>query len=705
MSIEGSASRAAGSMVILLLVLPSTASAIEPPDAPLPEISAPDLVEKLKAARESYPSGLLEVEFDEEQDDNPDGPPRIVKLPGKIRFIGDGRRWRVDFDSMMKSGIAGELWPRRWSSGFDGSEPFRWSKERNLFVLGEAENEAQGYSPRALFFYPGGTQLESLSEPAEAISQRTVDGHRCYLVVTKYGKSSTETTISPRQGFLPVRQAWFHDGVMYLTYNMRDVREVAPGVWAPGQIFSLSRTGRPADGGEPRLISRRVSHIVRFEPGKTFAATAFRPEIPPRANVTDHRLGYSYRNDPWWPEISAFLRERFDWPLADLSALRVLATHSDARLEGRPAPPIKAATWLNSPPLDWQHLRGKATLVEFWTAHAYQCGQEMAALRRVYEALHPKGLEILSIHSPTDDLEAVRKFARDYRIPFPIVLDAAGTPGTTATAYGIQDQPCAFVVDHEGRVHELPTGAKDGSALVNGLLDLLEKAGVQDLPSIPENPGPTAQMIQALGKEFNQRVAAAPATGRIRGTVRDAAQRPIAGAKITAALRLTLLVHGVNATFEIHGRSAEAASDQDGRFEVPGLCKGTYAVTYTARGKAAVEERTTVAADLAPATDDATLDQGDAIEGIIRDAAGQPVAGAAVTPTFRRLRREGNTHTTTADVDAVTTDAAGRFRIERLRVGEYNLDVTARGFEPQTLEWIPAGSIDVKAALKRPKPM
>ena len=35
--------------------------------------------------------------------------------------------------------------------------------------------------------------------------------------------------------------------------------------------------------------------------------------------------------------------------------------------EGAPAPAIAGQTWINSPPLTLQDLRGRVVLVEFWT--------------------------------------------------------------------------------------------------------------------------------------------------------------------------------------------------------------------------------------------------------------------------------------------------------------------------------------------------
>jgi len=40
---------------------------------------------------------------------------------------------------------------------------------------------------------------------------------------------------------------------------------------------------------------------------------------------------------------------------------------ADAVSIGRPAPPISGDSWINSPPLNANDLKGRVVLVEFWT--------------------------------------------------------------------------------------------------------------------------------------------------------------------------------------------------------------------------------------------------------------------------------------------------------------------------------------------------
>ena len=213
-------------MLVFGVASPGASSAIhladagqagEPPDAPLPEITAKDLAAHLKSAWAGFDRGLLEIEFENTINTNwrfmmnqgkPDEQkPTIVKFPGRVRFHADGRLWRVEYDSMMPTSSNTKLRPDRWTSGFDGTQLFDWDIMRNEAKLGEARGYASMWRPRNQFWHRGEEfvqALETLSTGSEGtlkISQRTVDGFRCYVVERAYPKFSnkTEEIVSPRR--------------------------------------------------------------------------------------------------------------------------------------------------------------------------------------------------------------------------------------------------------------------------------------------------------------------------------------------------------------------------------------------------------------------------------------------------------------------------------------------------------------------------
>src|SRR6185369_2296725 len=104
---------------------------------------------------------------------------------------------------------------------------------------------------------------------------------------------------------------------------------------------------------------------------------------------------------------------------------------------------------------------------------------------------------------------------------------------------------------------------------------------------------------------------------RIEGTVRDAAGKPIEKALVLARLQGS----------DRQARTMTARSDANGRFTLDLPRPGTYFVRVEAPGLAAqtVERLAVPAAAMA-----LTLRKGGAIEGVVRDGRGKPVAGARV---------------------------------------------------------------------------
>ena len=297
-----------------------------------------------------------------------------------------------------------------------------------------------------------------------AIEQRVVDSSRCYVVkVGKHGaKWESEYIIAPKQGYLPISTAQFLNGKKYAWYDLHGVHEAAPGIWAPERIEYESLAIR--NDGASRLSHRRRIQIVSYQPRLVIPPDVFSFDIPYGEDVVDRRLGYAYHKDPWWPEAGAMLREKFGWPKPDLSPLRNLGTPTDKKIDGQPASPLAVAKWLNSQPLELAALRGKVVLLEFWNISTPFHRELVPPLRHIYATYHPAGLEMIAIHTPTDQPEEVRRFVREFGIEYPVAIDAPGRGlwGITAEAYGSRDRTCAFLIDPVGKVHSV---GSDGSTV------------------------------------------------------------------------------------------------------------------------------------------------------------------------------------------------------------------------------------------------
>ncbi|MGO9916722.1 MAG: carboxypeptidase regulatory-like domain-containing protein [Isosphaeraceae bacterium] len=721
---------AAGPVELVSFV--QSASAETQAGAPLPEITPAQLAAKIRESMSRYhDKGSLRIIFTETQDTNfkymmnqgkpAEQAPILVSFRGRARFESDGDRWRAEYDSMTTHSDSTRLSPDRWSAGYDGTQHYHWQVSRNQFILGESPLHTQQWAPRPLFWEKNETEglvrdLENTQRTvAVSIAQRLVEGLNCYvvegtgLVDPKWG---SETVISPSQGYLPIARKWTLRGKTYSSHKLQGVREIVPGIWTPERIEDESITVR--DDGTSRLASRRRIQVVEYQPRQVPPADRFALQIPYGVDVVNLPQGSSYYNDPWWPEIGAMLRQKFGWPKPDFSRLRSLGSSSKRNLDGQPAPPIRVAKWLSTKPMDLASLRGKVVLVEFGSIHDHYGPRYAPALRELYSVYHPAGLEILSIHAPAEDADEIRRFAQDYRLPYPVVMDEGnlGSPGTTAEAFGIRGRICAFLIDHEGKIHSAGKPTFKGGRVIETVVALLQKSGARDVKTVSlETPRLPDEALQEAAKLWSSKAGealAANPTGKIAGWIVDDQKRAVPGAQVQASLQFTMLSSAnpggyFNHTYRGVAPPLSTMTATDGRFAISGLCKGAYVLRINAPARAWSERKVFIGPDIDSALLEVVLDQGDSIAGQVRDPQGNPIAGATVTPTGRQ-HYEGDDLRYTAHgggPEGVKTDDAGRFRFEGLQEGRYIIEVKAAGFKDRELEPIRAGDEKVVVTLER----
>ena len=87
----------------------------------------------------------------------------------------------------------------------------------------------------------------------------------------------------------------------------------------------------------------------------------------------------------------------------------------------------QADRWINSEPLSVRDLRGKPTLVMFWTYGCYNCRNSIAWINEMHRRFAPLGLQVIGIHTPEFDHEkdaaTVARHTHEHGIEFPVMLD------------------------------------------------------------------------------------------------------------------------------------------------------------------------------------------------------------------------------------------------------------------------------------------
>jgi cytochrome c biogenesis protein CcdA/thiol-disulfide isomerase/thioredoxin len=143
-----------------------------------------------------------------------------------------------------------------------------------------------------------------------------------------------------------------------------------------------------------------------------------------------------------------------------------------------------AVTWLNSPPLSSQALRGKVLLIDFWTYSCINCLRTLPYLRGWATKYEPYGLVVIGVHTPEfafeKDLANVRRAVHELRITYPVALD-----NNYAIWQGFNNQywPAEYFIDADGRIRHHHFGEGDYEQSERIIQHLLIDAGYHNVPS------------------------------------------------------------------------------------------------------------------------------------------------------------------------------------------------------------------------------
>lgn len=114
---------------------------------------------------------------------------------------------------------------------------------------------------------------------------------------------------------------------------------------------------------------------------------------------------------------------------------------------GGPAPAYAAVT-LDGDSTSLAALRGEPVLLNVWATWCHPCRTEIPELERIHQAYAPRGLRLVgvSIDAGGED-EAVRGFAKEYGMTYPVWRDADSRVTTLFGAIGV---PATYLIDRDG---------------------------------------------------------------------------------------------------------------------------------------------------------------------------------------------------------------------------------------------------------------
>ncbi len=141
------------------------------------------------------------------------------------------------------------------------------------------------------------------------------------------------------------------------------------------------------------------------------------------------------------------------------------------------APELEIAQWLNTEePIALKDLRGKVVVIHAFQILCPGCVAhglpQATAIRATFDE---RDVAVLGLHSVFEHHavmtpQALKVFAHEYRLPFPIGIDMPGTSGPiprTMQAYGLRGTPSLLLIDrmgrlrlnHFGRIDDMRVGA------------------------------------------------------------------------------------------------------------------------------------------------------------------------------------------------------------------------------------------------------
>lgn len=173
------------------------------------------------------------------------------------------------------------------------------------------------------------------------------------------------------------------------------------------------------------------------------------------------------------------------------------------------APAWQTTAWLNTPkPLDLTQLRGKVVVLHAFQMLCPGCvTNAIPQARRAADLFADAPVAVIGLHTVFEHhavmgLDALKAFLYEYRVHFPVGIDAPGSEGDpiprTMRAYSMQGTPTTVVIDAQGRLRQQVFGAYDDLRLGADIGALLGEAERRPA-GLAEIAAPAAESCSAEG--------------------------------------------------------------------------------------------------------------------------------------------------------------------------------------------------------------
>jgi thiol-disulfide isomerase/thioredoxin len=129
--------------------------------------------------------------------------------------------------------------------------------------------------------------------------------------------------------------------------------------------------------------------------------------------------------------------------------------------------------------LEFEQLRGRVVLLDFWATWCAPCLAEMPRLKRLYAAYPREDFMLVGISLDGSDRRMFTSWLRRNRIGWPQVQDARGYNGDLARRFAVETLPVTLLFDRDGRLAHRDLR---GPRLESAIRALAEPATRRDTP-------------------------------------------------------------------------------------------------------------------------------------------------------------------------------------------------------------------------------
>ncbi len=141
-----------------------------------------------------------------------------------------------------------------------------------------------------------------------------------------------------------------------------------------------------------------------------------------------------------------------------------------AQTLGSPAPDFTLKT-LAGGTASLSDYTGRPVFLNFWASWCKPCRGEMSDIIAAYDAHKDQHLQVLAINlSDQERMTDARKFAGEFHMPFPVLLD---DKGKVRKSYALRGVPTSVFIDVHGIVRLINPGPITSETILRGLAEIL----------------------------------------------------------------------------------------------------------------------------------------------------------------------------------------------------------------------------------------